>query len=218
MSLKEEIGRRILAARKGKGLTRKALADLTDDLKQSRINNWERGERTPGPEEVMQLAKALDVAPSYLMCLTDEKHPKKTPGLGLLIPLLNVQEAVNPKEALKNTPSENITFIPIGIEISAQLSKNAFALKMQDDSMVPELNPHDILIVDPEKQPQPGQFVVAHVAENKEVIIRRYKQISASQSEQQFELLAANKHWADVKDGSQCSLVGTIYGLIRILH
>lgn len=221
MDIKGEIGQRILQSRKIKGLTRKALADLTDDLKQSRINNWERGERTPGPGEVIQLARALDVSAAYLMCLTDQKQSdplKAIPGLGTLIPLLNVQEAISPKQALKNAQTEHMTFIPLGIEMSAQLSKSAFALKMQDDSMIPELNSNDILIVDPEKKPQPGQFVVARIADNEEVIIRRYKQISASQTEQQFELLVENKHWADVKDGSQCKLIGTICGLMRTLN
>ena len=52
MNIKEKIGQRIMTERKAKGLTRKALAELTDDLKQSRINNWEHGTRTPGPEEI----------------------------------------------------------------------------------------------------------------------------------------------------------------------
>ncbi len=46
MNIKEEIGARIFQERQAKGLTRKALAELTDDLKPSRINNWERGLRT----------------------------------------------------------------------------------------------------------------------------------------------------------------------------
>jgi transcriptional regulator with XRE-family HTH domain len=46
MNIKEKIGLRIYEARKAKGLTRQSLADLTDDLKPSRINNWERGIRT----------------------------------------------------------------------------------------------------------------------------------------------------------------------------
>lgn len=221
VDIKKRIGQRILEARKFKNLTRKALADLTTDLNQSSINNWERGERTPGPEEVLQLGKVLDISASYLMCLTDQKHSdplKMIPGLGSLIPLLNVQNAIDPKEALRNCKIEDITFVSLGKVLSAQLSKNAFALKMQDDSMSPELNPHDILIVDPHKLPQPGQFVVAHIRESKEVIIRRYKQISSGQPQQQFELIAANKHWADVKDSSQCQLIGTIYSFIRILH
>lgn len=37
-----KIGQRIMDERKAKGLTRKALAELTGELKTSRINNYER--------------------------------------------------------------------------------------------------------------------------------------------------------------------------------
>ena len=76
MSIKEKIGQRILDERKAKGLTRKALAELTGELKVSRINNYERGDRTPGPTEIKLLADALEVSPSYLMCLTDSREGK----------------------------------------------------------------------------------------------------------------------------------------------
>jgi SOS-response transcriptional repressor LexA len=102
--------------------------------------------------------------------------------------------------------------------VSKSLGDYAFALKMQDESMAPELKLNDVLIIDPDKLPQPGQFVVARIAENSEVIVRRYKQLSAAQNNQQFELLAENKHWADVKDSALCNLVGAVCGFIRVLH
>lgn len=218
INIKEAIGQRILQARKAKGLTRKALADLTDDLKQSRINNWERGERTPGAREVKQLAKALDVSAAWLMCLTDHKQsdPRKSiPGLGLIIPLLSGMQAMDPIETIKNIEPDQITFIPLSIEMSKALGKHAFALKVQDDSMDPDLKLHDVLIIDPDKLPQPGQLVVAKIEDNNDVIVRRYKQTSLSQQKQSFELLTTNTHWANLKDSSQCKLVGTVCGLVR---
>src|SRR5690348_761979 len=101
MNIKEKIGQRIQTERLAKGLTRKALEELTEDIKQSRISNWERGDRTPGPAEIKQLAKALDISPAYLMCLTDEKQPKKILGLGALIPLLDHQQACDPIASLQ---------------------------------------------------------------------------------------------------------------------
>ena len=68
-TIKEKIGQRIYEARKAKGLSQQGLANLTTDLKQSRINNWENGLRTPGPEEIKQLANALEVPAAFLMCL-----------------------------------------------------------------------------------------------------------------------------------------------------
>lgn len=57
MSIREKIGKRIHEARKAKGLTRQALADLTDDIKPSRINNWEHGTRMPGPKKLRSWRK-----------------------------------------------------------------------------------------------------------------------------------------------------------------
>ncbi|KTD57021.1 phage repressor [Legionella santicrucis] len=75
--------------RKAKGLTRKALAELTGELKTSRINNYERGDRRP--TEIKLLADVLEVSPSYLMCLTDNREGKitKSPGMGTLISGIN---------------------------------------------------------------------------------------------------------------------------------
>ncbi len=221
MNIKEIIGQRITEARKANGLTRKALAELTDDLKQSRINNWERGIRTPGPEEIKQLAKALDVSPAFLMCLTDNKHQNRyaTP-VGALIPVLDHQQACDPHawvQAAKEEGGELLSFIPVNHEFSECLSEHAFALKMKDDSMDPELKRGDILIVDPEQEPKPGGFVVAKLVDSGEVIVRRYRQLSVVNRE--CELLAVNMAWAGVRiDGlNKGEIIGSVISLIRIL-
>ncbi len=219
-NIKEKIGQRILEARKHKELTRKALAELTDDLKPSRIANWESGLRTPGPSEVKQLAEALDVAPGYLMCLTDDKQIKKTfPWLGALIPLLNPQQACDSKasiEKMKKTSDHAASFIPLIPELSKGLGENAFALHMPDDSMTPELDVDDILIVDPEQTARPGGLVVARLQDN-EVVVRRYKQLSAPQSGKAYELIAINNNWANiqVREDNHHQIIGVVLTLIR---
>lgn len=220
MSIKEQIGQRIQAARLEKGLTRKALAELTDYLKQSRINNWERGDRTPGPEEIKQLAKALDVSAAYLMCLTDEKQPKKTPGLGALIPILDYQQACDPVAAIEAIKNENnldkVSFIPVAADLAQRLGENAFALKVKDDSMSPELRVNDLLLVSANGKPSPGNFVVALINGAEEVIIRRYKQLSVSKDFQSFELKAENDNWGNIiLEENEGDIIGTILFSIR---
>ena len=223
MNIKEEIGHRIEAERKAKGLTRKALAELTDDLKQSRINNWERGIRTPGPEEIKQLAKALDVSPSFLMCLTDHKQHPHTTSVGALIPLLDHQQACDAHrwvQAIKNGEcGEGVSFIPISNELAAGLGEYAFALKMKDDSMRPELKIHDILIINPDCIPNPGNFVVARLEDDSEAIVRRYKQLSAVKKSHEFELLALNDAWASIRvdNTNKGNTVGAVMSFIRKL-
>ncbi|HRD71273.1 MAG TPA: XRE family transcriptional regulator [Legionella sp.] len=221
MSIREKIGKRINDARKAKGLTRQSLADLTDDIKPSRINNWERGTRMPGPEEIKQLAKALEVSPAFLMGLSDERDGtfSRTSGIGRLIPLLDYKQACDPSYFVQRIKeeftSEKITFVPVSPDISNQLHKNAFALKMFDDSMIPEIRINDIQIVDPSITPNPGDFVVVKISGKQDVIICQYKKISYTTPE--FELLTLNDNWPNipVNESMQVEIVGTIIQIIR---
>lgn len=219
MNIKDKIGQRIKEERVAKGLTLKALEELTDDLKQTRISNWERGYRTPGPEEIKQLAQALAVSPAYLMCLTDEKQLKKKPGLNTLIPILNFKQACEAKlfiQKIKN--DQNTTYIPVAAEFSAKLEEYSFALRMNDDSMYPELRLNDILIINPSAKLHPGNLVAVQLEED-QVIIRRYKQLTFSKKTNSFELKAENDHWGNIiiDKMSDCSIIGIVVGIIRYL-
>ena len=52
-------------------MTIKVLAEKTE-LGAARIGNWEQGTRSPGPEEAKILSRELQVAASWLLCLTDD--------------------------------------------------------------------------------------------------------------------------------------------------
>jgi len=221
--IKKLIGQRIQVERKAKGLTQAKLAELAGGLKQPRVNNWEQGIRTPGPEEIKQLAKVLDVAPAFLMCLTDRKqpHPLDKNYVGALIPLLSPEQLDKPQHWIQSIRAGEydgeITFIPISIELAKMIGDNAFALKIEDESMEPELSPDDVLIVNPDATLKPGNIVVVKSDDNPDVIIRRYKQLSISKSTHQFELLATNKNWAAIQSHELvgCKILGTVINLSR---
>lgn len=219
MNIKEEIGQRIQEERKAKGLTRKALAELTDDLKQSRINNWERGERTPGPEEIKQLAKALEISPAYLMCLTDEKKSQHTKKLNQLIPLLDNEQANDAQRYIniiqEREQSTDLIFISVSTALLPDLSTEVFALKMPDDSMIPEFRLGDVLVIDLSLAPKPGDFVAVKVGGKSEVIICQYRKLSYTAPE--FELLTLNDNWPNIKvtDDVDVKIVGAVVQNIR---
>jgi len=221
--IKKLIGQRIQVERKAKGLTQAKLAELAGGLKQPRVNNWEQGIRTPGPEEIKQLAKVLEVSPAFLMCLTDRKqpHPLDKNYVGALIPLLSPEQLDRPEHWIQSIRAGEydgeIAFIPITIELAKIIGDNAFALRIEDESMEPDLRPDDVLIVNPDATPKPGNIVVVKSDDNPEVIIRRYKQLSISKSTQQFELLATNKNWAAIQSHElvRCKILGTVINLSR---
>ena len=214
LNIKKEIGKRILEARKAKGLTLKALGELAGDLKQTRLTNWEQGTRTPGPEEIKQLAKALDVSPAFLMCLSDEPQVKKTKSHSYLIPLLNNHQVCDAKshiEAIHDHDSSGDTvFISVSCTLLPKLSSESFALKMADESMMPEIRVGDMLVIDPLIAPQPGDFVVVKVDDQQEVIISQYKKLSYTSPE--FELITLNDNWPNIKvaDDLTLAILGTV--------
>ncbi len=132
-TIKEKIGQRIYEARKAKGLSQQGLANLTIDLKQSRINNWENGLRTPGPEEIKQLANALEVPAAFLMCLSDEKQENQTKKLGRLIPLFDHHQACDAKHCLnelrEQASADNAVLISVSTALLPTLEGDVFALR-----------------------------------------------------------------------------------------
>lgn len=225
LNIKKEIGKRILEARKAKGLTLKALGELAGNLKQTRLTNWEQGTRTPGPEEIKQLAEALDVSPAYLMCLSDEVQVKKTKNPSHLIPLLDHHQACEVRLHINAIREQGTDVDAVLISVSAallpELSDDAFALRMVDESMVPEIRAGDVLIVDPCTKPRPGDFVVSLLKYGKEVTIRKYKQLSASNDMEEYELVTLNNDWANIRVGSndiQAQIIGCGVSLIRELR
>ncbi|CZJ09302.1 LexA family protein [Legionella pneumophila] len=222
LNIKKEIGKRIFEARKAKGLTLKALGELAGGLKQTRLTNWEQGVRTPGPEEIKSLARALDVSPAYLMCLSDKQLLNETKSPSQLIPLLDCRQACEAQFYLnmisEHKQSEDVVYISVSTALLPELSVNAFALKMVDESMVPEIRENDVLIIAPDTQPRPGDFVVVLLENEQSVIVRKYKQLSASRNAQQYELVALNEDWADIRVDSSnvaAQIIGCGVSLIR---
>ncbi len=175
LNIKKEIGKRILEARKAKGLTLKALGELAGGLKQTRLTNWEQGVRTPGPEEIKSLARALDVSPAYLMCLSDNQLLKEAKNPSQLIPLLDYQQAC---EANLHNGVETYgdkVFISVSTALLPELSSDAFALNITDDSMMPEIRVGDVLVIEPSVLPEPGDFVAVKISGKPETIICQLK-------------------------------------------
>lgn len=213
LNIKKEIGKRILEARKAKGLTLKALGELAGGMKQTRLTNWEQGTRAPGPEEIKQLALALDVSPAFLMCLSDEMLVKKTKKHSHLIPLLDARHACDIRLYVKANQDYALledAFISVSAALLPKVSEAAFALKMVDESMTPDIRVNDVLVVDPTVLPNPGDYVAAELVKRQEIIIRQYKKLSYALEE--FELRALNDNWPNSKvtDGLEITIIGKV--------
>lgn len=221
MNIKQKIGERIAECRKNLGLNIKQLSEKTGSLAAARISNWENGTRSPGPSEAILLAKALDVAASYLLCLSNDIHgeivgPEDVlPRMLPIIPINNThQDKKSLKKLIENTsPFSDSTKVSLEHTSKQQASKNTFATTLIDNSMQPAFLSGDIVIVDPDRQPKPGDFVLAHIVSTNENIIRKYRETDEHTAKNKsYELTALNADWRTVRisSGKEAEIIGAV--------
>lgn len=92
-----------------------------------------------------------------------------------------------------------------------ELSGLAFALQIKGDSMLPEFNPGDRVIIDPDVAPQPGDFVVAKNG-HEEATFKKYRPRSVDANGNTiFELVPLNEDYASIRsDITPVKIVGTM--------
>ena len=197
-TLREKIGNRITEARKQVGITIKELAARTGSLSPARISNWEQGTRSPGPLEAKQLSEQLNVSASYLLCLTDNLEGELVQRMdgGLHhVPVLGLADAPHAKEILnagKNL-SSNKSIVVDGFN-KHRKSSCLFAMCLEDTSMQPQFMLDDLVIIDGELSPKPGDYVLAYLVSKKQTVLRKYSEADGCL----FQLLASNELWATV--------------------
>jgi len=136
------------------GLTQTEAAELAGIRQQS----WQSIEdgKTLKPRNIIGIAKALKCDPEWLMnggafMSLAEVNSRR-------VPLISYVQAgalaeKNPIEAFDG----NFEYILTDNDIS----EFSFALRIEGDSMEPDFKAGDVIIVDPEVEPAPGEFVVA---------------------------------------------------------
>lgn len=92
----------------------------------------------------------------------------------------------------------------------AELSSSSFALEIKGDSMLPEFKPGDRVIIDPEINPAPGDFVVAKNGD--EATFKKYRPRGISdQGTMIFELVPLNEDYPSMRsDIVPIRIVGTM--------
>ena len=216
MDIREQIGNRITQARKTLGITIKTLSERTQSLSPARISNWEQGTRSPGPLEAKLLAQNLNVSASYLLCLTDNPQGELTHTSGhthRFIPVLAMRDAHHAKDLIAGADTER-TIVVDGFNKS-QNSKCLFAVMVEDNSMQPQFNTDDLVVVDVELSAKPGDYVLAYLPTKKQTVLRKYGEASGSV----FQLLASNELWAtvNVMQADEAVVVGVVVEHRRIL-
>lgn len=149
------------------GMTQTELAEMIGTTQQG-IVSIESG-RTKRPRNLLELSKALQTDPNWLMNggsfqTLQEVNTKR-------VPLISYVQAgalahKNPIEAFDGSFEYVMT--------DMDWSQFTFALRIEGDSMEPDFKQGDVIIVDPEVEPTPGEFVVAKNGEH-EATFKKYR-------------------------------------------
>lgn len=169
------ISERLRDAREAASLTQEQLAAKAG-VSQGTIANVESGARK-NPRELMAIAKAAKVNPEWLKsgkgqrAFLNQNNVLSARIGSRRIPLIDyVQAGVWTAVADTFQPGDAEDWLLTDLDLSGQ----AFALQIKGDSMRPDFNPGDRVIIDPDVQPQAGDFVVAKNGDE-EATFKKYR-------------------------------------------
>lgn len=150
------------------------LARKMNGVSHAAISQWENDTTKPNAENLLDLSIILNCEFSWLL----RGYPQNkelsvspySPIDEIRLPiyewrLLDKLKECNTTRTVEQTGEYVMT--------DFKMSKNAFGLKIKDDSMSPEFQIGDIIIIDPDVLPEAGEFVVAKYGEK--FIFRKFK-------------------------------------------
>ena len=147
------VGQRIFKVRKRKKITRKQIADFLD-VHETTIKRYEDGTTKKIPTEVVErIAKFLNVSIDYLTGWEYENQSSQ----GLQIPVLGTVAAGIPISAVEDIL--DYEEVPQSWESQGEF----FGLRIKGDSMKPDINDGDTVIVRQQSTANNGDVVIALV-------------------------------------------------------
>lgn len=154
---------RLRSVREQRNLSQKQVADYLGITSQA-YGYYERGERNPGSDNLRKLANYFDVSVDYLLGRDQDQNQINN----RYIPLLGSVPAGIPIEAIED--------IEEYIDIYPRFVKHGelFALRVQGDSMEPDLRNGDIVIIEKQEFVENGDVAVVRV-NGEDVTLKRVK-------------------------------------------
>ncbi|WP_089528512.1 LexA family protein [Pantoea ananatis] len=200
MSLSDRVKKRRLEL----GLTQAEAAERAGIRQQS----WQSIEdgKTLKPRNIVGISEALNCDPSWLM---NGGNLLPVSAINTMkIPLISYVQAgalasKHPIEILDGS----FEYVLTGMD----WSEYTFALKISGDSMAPDFMEGDVVIVDPEVEPCPGEFVVAANGDH-EATFKKFRPTSFSAGgHQNFDLIPLNDDYPVIHNtDTPVRIIGTM--------
>lgn len=201
---------RIRQTRIERKLTQQQLGDKIG-VSKATISQWEKGDYSPSGQNLYTLAKVLGVSAEWLLSgRGDPKFQNVEPTiLGVhSIPVLSYVQAGQLTEV------QEIREVDGGFEYvqaDDDIGERAFAMRISGDSMTPEFGEGDLVIIDPDIEPVPGDYVAAKNG-SREATFKKYRPRGFNpDGVEYFELVPLNDDYAPIRsDMCQVSIIGTM--------
>jgi len=155
-----KISKRIKKARIDKGITQAEAASLLGVSLPS-ISRYEQGHREPDVQLLHKMSNLYGVPLTYLIGLDDDGQEVSCGAeLTGMVPLISWVQAGNWTGVVDNySPGDGEELILT----TKKVGNNAFALRVTGDSMEPEFREGETIIVDPDRAPANGSYVIARI-------------------------------------------------------
>ena len=217
-----KINERIKQTRKRLGYSQEILGSRVGVSRVS-ISQWERGENTPNGRYLNDLAAALGVTVDWLLTGEGEGAVTSAPEVisgyhnvepavipqGNRIPILSYVQAGNWREICEQATAfdGNVEYVTASVAIGPC----GFGLWIRGRSMTPMFNEGDLVIIDPDEQPRPGDYVVAKNG-SEEATFKKYRPRGIDESGQEvFELVPLNDDFPTMhSDRQHIEIIGVM--------
>ncbi|MDX7949343.1 LexA family protein [Aeromonas caviae] len=204
------IGERIKLSRSRLKMTQQQLGDKIGANKAS-ISQWENGVYTPDAKNLSALSKALSVSVFWLMDgkgdPTGQNIEMASPDIHRIPVITYVQAGVWTETSEIRECDGNWVYITTDLE----LGERAFAIELKGHSMEPEFVEGDLVLIDPDEHPHPGDFVVAKNGEEA-ATFKKYRPRGVGEDGQEvFELVPLNDDFPTMRsDRQHIQIIGTM--------
>lgn len=207
----------IKSRRKALKMTQDELALLVGVSRVS-ISQWERGDTSPKGPNFLKLAKTLGVAPESLLLGENDEvgssrgfnnvEPAVIPQ-GSRVPILSYVQAGHWRGMCEQATGfdGNVEYVAASVDIGPC----GFGLWLRGNSMTPFFNEGDLVIVDPDEQPRPGDYVVAKNG-GEEATFKKYRPRGIDENGQEvFELVPLNDDYPTMhSDRQHIEIIGVM--------
>jgi len=186
----KEIAERIRLLVKYYGSQRRLVKEL--GVHKNTLSNWVKGRHKPDSDSLRLISEATGVSLEWLSRGEGEMYPRRHQeyysikpktedntllpgdvhelGHGRQVPVVGMVHAGIWAEANDGgyPPGAASDYV-----ITDLPGKNLFAVRVEGDSMKPEFQEGDIIIIDPDLEPKPGDYILAKVEEENEATFKK---------------------------------------------